>query len=154
MPRIRHTLAFVFALAVLLAAVHGVRATAQQPPPAPPAYVLIVHPENRSATVSRSFVADAFMKKVTRWNDGTSLRPVDLSGTPAIRRQFSRDVLRRSVEALRSYWQQLIFSGRGLPPVEVSSEDDVVRYVLRNRGGIGYVSGSARLRGARVVTLR
>src|SRR5437870_3906017 len=79
---------------------------------AAPVYVVIVHPENPAGTVSRKFLADAFLKKTTRWDHGEVIRPVDLGPDSPVRRRFSEDVLKRSVAAVRNYWQQVIFAGR------------------------------------------
>jgi len=54
---------------------------------------------------------------------------------------------------VRSYWQQRIFSGRGVPPPEVDSDADVVRFVLKYRGSVGYVSGRAEIGKAKVLTV-
>ena len=62
-------------------------------------------------------------------------------------------VLRRSVAAVRSYWQQRIFSGRGVPPPELDDDAAVVRYVLKYPGAIGYVTEGTPLEGAKVVTI-
>lgn len=121
------------------------------PPPAPPAYTIVIHPENRAERLSRSFLANAFLKKTTRWGDSGTIRPVDLPIGSSVRRKFVEQVLRRSIAAIRSYWQQIIFSGRGLPPVELEDDAAVLRYVRGHRGAIGYVSGGARLEGVRVV---
>lgn len=121
---------------------------------APPAYVVIVHPSNAATTLQRAFVEDAFLKKVTRWPNGDGVRPVDLGPDSPVRRRFSEDVLRRSVEAVRSYWQQIIFAGRDIPPPELDTDDEVVKYVLKHPGGIGYVSSGAKTGGAKVVTVR
>lgn len=118
------------------------------------AYRVIVHADNQLGSASREFLANAFLKRVTRWEDGKNLYPVDLPADSSVRRRFSRGVLRRSVEAVRNYWQQQIFSGRGLPPPELDSEEAVVRYVSRHRGGIGYVGGDTELDGVRVLTVR
>ncbi|MBX3203908.1 MAG: substrate-binding domain-containing protein [Labilithrix sp.] len=122
--------------------------------PAAPAFVVIVHPENPANALERSFVAEAFLKKTTRWPDGGVIKPVDLPPTSATRDRFTRDVLKRSVAAVKSYWQQIIFSGRDVPPAELSSDEAVVQYVLTHRGAIGYVSGSARLGDAKTVSVR
>jgi hypothetical protein len=118
--------------------------------PAPPFHI-IVNPVNPATTVERSFVAQAFLKKVRRWPDGQTILPVDLTRDSAVRRQWSLELLGRSVEAVKNYWQQLIFAGRDLPPPELPSEGEVVTYVLHNRGAIGYVSGTAPLHGAKVL---
>ena len=56
--------------------------------------------------------------------------------------------------AVKSYWQQMLFSGRDVAPPEMDSEDGVVSYVLRHPGSIGYVGSSANVGGAKVITLR
>jgi ABC-type phosphate transport system substrate-binding protein len=133
-----------------LFAVFG-QARADSRPPAPP-YVVIVHPNNPNAALSRRFVADAFLKKVTRWPDGSVIKPVDLPPDSNARAHFSDEVLSRSVSAVKSYWQQIIFSGRDVPPPELANDEDVVKYVAQNGGAIGYVSGATALNG--VKTLR
>jgi hypothetical protein len=127
-------------------------AFAQAPVPRP-GYRLIVHPGNATSSIEQTFVAQAFLKKIHRWPDGETILPVDLDQDSPIRSRWSRDVLSRSVGAVRIYWQQMIFSGRELPPPEMRTEDDVVEYVLRRPGSIGYVSTEANLRGAKVIVV-
>jgi ABC-type phosphate transport system substrate-binding protein len=99
-------------------------------------------------------VAEALLKKRVRWDDGAAIHPVDLPSQSSVREKFSHAVLKRSVAAVRSYWQQRIFSGRGVPPPEVASDEAVVRYVATHPGGIGYVSSQVELMGVRVIELR
>ena len=128
---------------------------AQGPAPAPaPAYVVIVHPRNPVSSLDRRQIGLFFLKKATRWSDDELVRPVDATPRAGTRRRFSQDVLARSVQAVKSYWQQLVFSGRGVPPPELDSDEAIVSYVLRHRGAIGYVSASANLNGAKIVVVR
>lgn len=123
--------------------------------PAPvPSYRVIVHPENREPSLERTFLADAFLKKVTRWRSGAVVRPVDLPVSSPVRRKFTEEVLGRSVAAVRSYWQQLIFAGRDIPPPELESDAAVIAYVLRTPGAVGYVSGSANLGAAKPLAVK
>ena len=139
---------------VLLAAlvVPCTAALAQQRSAVP--YRVIVHPNNPNSAVDRKFVADAFLKKATRWNEGEIVRPVDLDPDNPARRRFSEDILKRSVGAVKSYWQQLVFSGREIPPPEFNTDEEVIRFVLKYAGGIGYVSGNASLDRVKVVTIK
>ena len=59
----------------------------------------------------------------------------------------------RSVAAVKSYWQQMVFSGRGVPPPELDTEAQVVSFVLRNPGSVGYVSVGTSLHGARTLAV-
>lgn len=117
-------------------------------------FVIIVHPRVSEKTLTRDFVTDAFLKKKTRWDDGSSIEPVDLDSDSPVRERFSQSVLKRSVAAVRSYWQQRIFSGRGVPPPEARSEKAAVRHVASRPGGIGYVSTRVETSGVRIVELR
>jgi len=122
--------------------------------PSPEPFVIVVHPRNPIESTGGEFLADAFLKKTTRWGSGETIQPVDLHPGSPVRKVFSETVLKRSISAVRRYWQQRIFSGRDLPPPELASEQAVIDYVVRNPGAVGYVSGAAQVGGAKVVRLR
>jgi hypothetical protein len=121
---------------------------------APPGFRVVVHPTNPESLATRQLVSDVFLKKVSRWPNGEPIRPVDLALGSAVREVFSQNVLRRSAAAVRSYWQQRIFTGRGVPPPEVASDADVLRYVREHAGGIGYVSMAADPAAVKVLQIR
>jgi ABC-type phosphate transport system substrate-binding protein len=120
----------------------------------PPEFRVVVHSSNPTRSADKTFVADAFLKKVTRWESGETIRPLDQRPDSAVRRAFSQSVLKRAVTAVRSYWQQRIFSGRDVPPPELDSDESVVAYVERNPGAVGYVSGTAKLGNTRELQLQ
>jgi ABC-type phosphate transport system substrate-binding protein len=121
---------------------------------ASPGYRVIVNVANTASTLDRKFVSEAFLKRTTRWSSGDLIRPVDLGSDSMARRRFSEEVLSRSVASVKSYWQQLIFSGRAIPPPELDSDEEVMHYVAKYPGAIGYVSGSGELSGVRVVLVK
>jgi ABC-type phosphate transport system substrate-binding protein len=118
------------------------------------AFRVIVHPSNPLGAVERGFLADAFLKKVTRWEAGEGIKAVDLRPDNPVRRRFTEDVLKRSLGAVRSYWQQRIFSGRDVPPPELEADEAVVAFVAKYPGAVGYVSGAAKLVGARELSIK
>jgi ABC-type phosphate transport system substrate-binding protein len=129
-------------------------ATAAVAQPAPPAYVIVVNGKNPTTTVSRRFLSEAFLKKTTRWEGGELIRPVDQDPEAAVRRHFTEQVLRRSVTAVRSYWQQVIFAGRDVPPPELAGDGQVLDYVKRHPGAVGYVSATADTAGTKILAVR
>jgi ABC-type phosphate transport system substrate-binding protein len=118
-----------------------------------PGFVLVVHPENPTSKAPRQWLASLFLKEATRWSDDVAARPVDLKPDAMIRRRFSESVLKRSVAAVKSFWQQRIFSGRGVPPPELESDQAVIHYVTTHRGAVGYVASDAPLGKARIVRI-
>jgi ABC-type phosphate transport system substrate-binding protein len=116
-----------------------------------PAFQVIVHPANGADRLDKRFVADAFLRKRTRWGDDRAIMPVDLVQKSSARSAFSHAVLGRDVVSVRRYWAQLMFSGRGVPPPELPSDGDVIKYVAAHSGAIGYVAPGAALSGVKVV---
>ena len=119
----------------------------------PPEFRLIAHAGQAETKLPREFVADAFLKNVTRWGNDDAIRPVDQHADTLARKRFSELVLRRSVPAVKIYWQQRIFSGRGVPPPELDSDEAVVRYVESNPGALGYISGTAAVGKTKVLSV-
>jgi len=117
-------------------------------------FVVIVNRSNDVTKLDKKTVADAFLKKRTHWNGDRLIKPVDQRRGSATRRRFSEDVLGRSVASVRTYWNQLLFSGRGVPPPELDSDAAVIKYVAGHDGAIGYVSQSTDLKAVNVVQLR
>ncbi len=120
----------------------------------PPVYRVIVHPSNPNSSFDRRLLGEAFLKRVTRWPNDEVIHPVDLDAASPVRRRFSEEVVRRSVTAVKSYWQQQIFSGRDVPPPELDNDEQVVRFVLKDPGAVGYVSVDANLNGAKVLSVK
>ena len=117
-------------------------------------YQVIVNPSNPVDSLSARYVKDLFLGRVKSWDHGGKVAPVDLGAESGARQAFSKSVLGKSMNAVRSYWQQRIFSGRGVPPPELGSEREVVSFVRRTPGAIGYVSSSASVGGVKTIEIR
>ena len=99
-------------------------------------YQVIVNPSNPATTLDQAFVEDAFLKKTTHWSTDDVIRPADLVSSSPVRRKFTEDLLKRSVEAVKGYWQQRIFSGRDVPPPEFETDEDVIAGGRPGRGRV------------------
>jgi len=105
-------------------------------------FKVVVNTANPASSLSKAEVQRFFLKKATRWEDGSQVKPVDMKPESSVRVRFTKDVLNKTVSAVKSYWQGQIFSGAGLPPQEVAGDNAVMEWVRNNPGGIGYVSRS------------
>jgi ABC-type phosphate transport system substrate-binding protein len=114
-------------------------------------FKVIVHPDNPATSVSRGFLRDAYLKKSTEWEGGEVILPVDLSWRFAERRVFTEQVLQKTPAQVKAYWNQQIFSGKGVPPPEADSARAVIVYVLANPGAVGYIPASTDPAGAKVI---
>ena len=97
---------------------------------------------------------DRLSKLMERWEHGAKILPVDQAASVPVRAAFSKLVLGKSAHAVKSYWQYQIFTGLGVPPPEKLSDKEVVAYVQRNAGAIGYVLANAPLDKVKVLSLK
>lgn len=107
--------------------------------------VLVAHPSVGVDSIARSQVARFFLRQATTWPGGEHVKPVDQVRTTAVREEFTREVLRRTLSEIETFWTQAIFSGRAVPPPQKKNDDEVLAYVRDTPGAIGYVSSSAAL---------
>jgi ABC-type phosphate transport system substrate-binding protein len=112
---------------------------------------VVVNESNPVTTISADDLSALFLKRRTSWPGGVRAQPVDQPARAAVRESFSTVALDRPVRAMVAYWQQQIFSGRGVPPLELATETAVVEYVRANAGAVGYVSAGADIRGLKAV---
>jgi ABC-type phosphate transport system substrate-binding protein len=152
MLAIRSTLRLILATSALLA-LGGLTAADTFSRPGP-AYQIIVNPANQIESVDRNFLSNVYLKKVATWRNDWTVRPVQLSKRFPLRDQFTREILKKSPSQLRSYWNRQIFSGKAVPPPDLESQEEVISYVLANKGAIGYVAAGVNLRGAKAVRLK
>lgn len=117
-------------------------------------FKLIVNPDNPVSAVDRDFLRDAYLKKATEWSNGETVRPLDLDSRFPARDDFRREVVKKTASQLKSYWNQQIFSGKGVPPPEADSTADAIAYVLANPGAVGYLPVDVDPGRAKVIGLR
>ena len=137
-------------LAVLLVVgTLAARAFAQQD-----GYRVVVNAANPTTNLSRAEVARLFLKKVPKWPDGQAVQPADQERVSPVRQAFSLAIHQKDVDAVASYWQVLVFSGREVPPRTVKSDAEMLQFVRDNPGAVGYVSESAPLAGVKAIAVR
>jgi ABC-type phosphate transport system substrate-binding protein len=116
-------------------------------------YKVIVNPSNAATQLSRLKVGELFLKKTTRWPDGHPVMPVEPSGKSPVRQRFTLEIYGKQVIAISAYWQQMIFSGKGVPPPERANDAEVVAFVRDTPGAIGYVWSGTDVSGVKVVAV-
>jgi ABC-type phosphate transport system substrate-binding protein len=105
-----------------------------------PGFKIVVNASNPTTSISKEQLSRCFMKQTNTWINGATVTPVDLSANSPVRIEFSTTIHERDVNAVKSFWQRQIFSGRGVPPPEKASDEEVLVFVRANPGAVGYVS--------------
>jgi len=117
-------------------------------------FLVVVNEANPISSLSQEELSDLFLKKSSRWGDGSLVVPVDQGEDSQVRERFNREVHRKSAAGVRAYWQQRIFSGRDIPPPEKRGDAEVIAFVRNNPAAIGYISAAASTSGVKVLAVR
>ncbi|MFL5786131.1 MAG: substrate-binding domain-containing protein [Bacteriovoracaceae bacterium] len=101
---------------------------------------VIVNSQNPATSITRTQLADFFLKKVKLWPNGTSMRFFDRMDSSDLRKDFLHDYVRKSQRDVELYWiGQKLYSGHSAPS-QISSDNLMEIMVSRFPGAIGYVS--------------
>ena len=111
---------------------------------------VIVHPSNTSE-LSPKIIQRIFLGKLKTFPGGGAALPLEHPAKSVVRENFNKEVLNKSSQQMRSYWGRLIFTGKGLPPKEVDTSEEIIRLVKTNPNTVGYVDMSLINSDVRVV---
>jgi len=114
---------------------------------------VIVNAHNSVKSLKPAALSEIFLKKVVVWPDEMIIQPLDLPADSAVRIQFTDTIHQRSMAWIKNYWQQRIFSGKELPPREMKTDEDVIKFVMTHQGAIGYVSDKADLKDVTILSI-
>lgn len=103
---------------------------------------VIIHPSN-SATLSQDDISKIFTGRAKSFTDGKTAEPLNLIESIPTKSDFDQKALGRSSSQMKAYWSKLVFTGKGTPPKEMASEQEVLDAVAKNPAAIGYVSSAA-----------
>ena len=109
---------------------------------------------NSSVKADASSAADlrrVFLEERIALADGSHVEPVLEKGGP-VHAAFL-EYLGVSEDDLQTYYRTLVFTGKGSMPKELGSDAEVIAYVARTRGAIGYVSSVASLVGVKTLAI-
>ena len=101
---------------------------------------IIVNPELASVTLDRDLLRAIFTLRLRSWPNGPPVRIFVLPDSDPISDRFYREQLGMYSYILRAAWDRMVFTGTGLAPTIVRSEEEMRARVRATPGAIGYVS--------------
>ncbi len=114
---------------------------------------VIANPSLSASEISADELKAVFLATKTSLSDGTSVEPV-LAKSGSAHETFLRTYLGKTDAALTAYLRSLVFTGKAAMPKTCATDEEVVAYVARTRGAIGYVSGNTAATGTKTLVVR
>jgi len=96
-------------------------------------------------SLSKSKTRMLYKGRTKKLNGSIKIILVDLPETSIHREDFYNMLLGKSISQMNGYWASLSFSGKGIPPEELDSDDikDILEWLNQNPNGIAYAPVSA-----------
>lgn len=123
---------FLVAVAIALLAIHTASACA--------GVAVICNPSLAvAAQLDKNILARIFTGRTVQI-DGIAVIPVNLPVGREERRVFLHHVLKQNDDEYVAYWLVRKSIGKGIPPQEVNTSQDVLRFIRSQAGAVGYIN--------------
>lgn len=131
----------------------AVAAQGQAPAPAPGQEGVVVIANPNVPRTDMESVQRIFTGKQIEVG-GVVVVPANLSGGSPARDRFLASVLNQDDEKYRAYWTVRRYIGKGMPPRELRSAQEMISFVQSTPGAIGYVDAGELKPGTNVTILK
>lgn len=115
--------------------------------------VIIAHPASSAPSLTKGDVQDIFTGRKTRWANGAPAVPV-LVEVEATHEAFLAVFVQKTPAQFDTWWKRQVFTGKASAPRSLKTEREVVEFVGRTAGAIGYVSKGSITDVVRTVTVQ
>lgn len=113
---------------------------------------VIANQSVKADVISPRELQRVFLQENNSLSDGSHVEPV-LEKDGPVHKAFLRQYMGKTNDDLQTYYRALVFTGRGFMPKELSSDAEVVAYIARTRGAIGYVSAESTTEGVKTLAI-
>jgi hypothetical protein len=113
---------------------------------------VIVNPSIEATEISTNDLRSVFLGTKTALN-AMSIKPV-LAKSGAVHEAFLKEYLGKTDSALQTYYRSLVFTGKSSMPVAFDSDEEVIAYVGRTRGAIGYIKSGMAVTGVKTLKIK
>ncbi len=113
---------------------------------------IVANSSVRANSISLADLRSVFLLQRKTLKDGSLVEPV-LGKSGVTTDVFMKRYMNRDLEEIHTYYQGLVFTGKGSMPRHFNSDAEVVAHVARTRGAIGYVDADASTEGVKVLAV-
>lgn len=105
---------------------------------------IIVNAKSTVQTLTKKEIKNIFLGEIKSFPNGNPAKPVvQPIGTPS-RTAFMNKIIQKNENRWRAHWARLLFTGKGIPPLELEKSDDLLEVIARKKGAIGYFLGEGK----------
>jgi ABC-type phosphate transport system substrate-binding protein len=101
--------------------------------------ILIITNKNVAVdTLSKSELKEIFLGSRIKWKDNKSVH-FAISGDESMHSEFLKTYINRSESQFKRHWKKMVFTGKGEKPKTFKTKEELLEYVSKTDGAIGYI---------------
>ena len=101
---------------------------------------VITHPQVAESSLTKSQLQRIYTMRQLRWSDNSAIIVFVLPSQHNIHKRFAKERLQIFPYQLNRIWHKLTYSGLGVAPTIVASQEELIQAVNKTPGAIGYIS--------------
>jgi ABC-type phosphate transport system substrate-binding protein len=104
-------------------------------------------------SIDKNSLRDIFLGKKAFWDKDNKI-VVTILKKGAIHEEFLTKYVGKTSAQFQAYWNKLLYTGTGTPPVSFNTEQELVDYVSRNKGAVGYIDAQTPHKNVKVIRVQ
>ncbi len=114
--------------------------------------ILVANHDVADDTLTAGQVKNIFLGKSAQWSDGTRV-VLSMLKSGDVSKQFLKTYVKKSQKQFTTFWKKAVFSGTGEMPASFETEADLVMYVAKTPGAVGYIDEATPHDGVKVIPI-
>jgi ABC-type phosphate transport system substrate-binding protein len=115
--------------------------------------VIVANPSVKTGSVSVEELKQVFLGTKATLSDGSAVEPV-LAQSGSAHEAFLKSYVGKSDPALRNHFKSLVFTGKGSMPKSFGTDAEIVAFVAKTKGAIGYLANVPTAGGVKLLTVK
>ncbi len=111
---------------------------------------VITHPSNADS-FDKNSVSRIFLGKSRAFPSGAEALPISFKDGTSESNEFTKNVLSKTPKQLKAYWAKMIFTGKGTPPKQMDTTEQILDLVANNPNVIGFVPATSASASVKIV---
>lgn len=100
---------------------------------------VVTHPQVVESSLTKSQLRRIYTMRQLRWSDNSAISVFVLPSQHSLHQRFSKEQLQIFPYQLNRIWHKLTYSGLGVAPTIVGSQEELIQAVINTPGAIGYI---------------
>jgi len=114
--------------------------------------LIIANSQVQADRLTYAMIADIYQSRRGKWDNEQKIKVVMLK-KGRTHEAFTENIVKMTPMKLKTLWKKIIFSGAGIPPKILKTEEKMVEYVAATQGAIGYINAATAHEGVKVITI-